>query len=93
MKKLILLGLCILLACSNDDDSSKPENSNWTIRIQDECPDGEQTHYCVTEETWNDIDDSLVVVEVCNWVSFRDINGDRHSGYFRSAGTGTNACE
>lgn len=93
MKNLFFVLLALLLmGCSKDDNSKEPDNTNWTISIQQECPGGEKLRYCASEEEWNRVDGMIVVGEPCNWVSFTDTGGTRRSGYFRTAATGSNPC-
>lgn len=78
----------IIISCSGDDDK-KQVQSNWEIRISEECPmPGPGDCYRTTKETSERVSNGIPVGDPCPFVTFKDIDGITRQGYFRSGGTG-----
>lgn len=96
MKKLLLLPIAlVVLACSSDDAAEVAVNNNETyvdtntelksIGLSSECPRTGIVHYCVTSETYNEVEDFIIQGgqdgDFCDLVEFEDIDGVTRTGY------------
>ena len=89
MKRIfIYLSLFLFISCSEEEAVEQ----TFSITIEQQCG-GSQTEYCVTESTKTRVTESIIVGNPCVWVSFKDINGNNQSGYFRSGGTDSGICD
>lgn len=89
MKKLSLIGLLVLLSCSETEKATTPEVINYTIDVVAVCPSAIRTSYCVTKAT-NDVVRSVVENAPkgtgCVFVEFNTLNDGVKKGYYLSSG-------
>lgn len=72
------------MSCSNDNSSETPTIYTYTVSIQKTCPGGTQTTYTITKNAYESLSEQIVVNNVCQFVSFKDIHNKSYSGYIRS---------
>jgi len=83
MNKIIYLVLITLLfSCSKDEGVER----NFSLTIEQHCG-GTQFEHCVTESTYDKVTETIHngPRDPCVSVSFKDLTGNRQSGYFRSS--------
>ena len=89
MKKLSLIGLFVLLSCSEAEKTAEPVVVNYTISVVATCPSTNKTSYCVTKAV-NDVVRSVVENapkgEGCIFVEFNTMNDGIKKGYYLSSG-------
>lgn len=99
MKKIIkLLAFTVLIvstlfftSCSEDDNQN--DNLNYTVSLEETCGEDRES-YCITKEEYERIGellDSIPPNDPCIWISIKDKNNNRFSGYFRSRGASSSS--
>lgn len=102
MNKLFLFILiAFVVSCSSDDDAANPvvnetyiDNTSTykTISIVSDCDGPYQGSFCVTDETFNEVQQFITSSEEsCPVITFNDVDGVERSGIYRSMGS-NNGC-
>ena len=100
MKKILLLiaGLTIV-SCSSDDNNPVAVNDTYidmtpnikSIALKAECNGPRIAFYCVTNETYNEVEDFAIAGsadgDLCDIVNFEDIDGVPRTGYIDAFNT------
>jgi len=85
MKKLILLSLItalfVLNSCSNDDDAP---TGNYHVKIQLQCQIGPVIDFCVTKESFDEINKNLTT-EPCQLITITTAGNTTKKGYYISS--------
>lgn len=101
MKKIInlltltvaLLSITILNSCSSEDDNGN-DNLNYSVTLEVKVCKGIRESYCITKEEYERIEElinSNTPNETCIWISIRDVNFNKISGYYRSSGASSSS--
>ena len=82
--------------CSKDENSSDADQqiAYFRVSIESECANFDtRTVHCLEEAEYQRIIDNLQVGDPCQFISFKDIDGQNQSGIFRSAARSNQVCE
>lgn len=89
MKKISLIGLFVLLSCSEAEKTVEPEVINYTISVVSVCPGTNKATYCVTKAVDDKVRSTVENAPKgtgCVFVEFNTMNDGIKKGYYLSSG-------